>query len=316
MRSTASIFSLRCILQVIITIFVICPIAYSQSLSLTISTDKDQYLVGEQVWVRMCLHNTGSIELQVDKTSLRYCMIVEDSIGNRVSPNFHVTPIGIYTGLAPGYSIVTSRDINGYFGKHYVDGFISNILSPGTYTVYANSGGMVDRSNTVSVSSNRVTFRIVEPRGDDGNIFKQLCQILILRSNDCEAVFDRLVSFVDDYPESAYMSNAYKYLFMCDLPPCSRTTNSLIKYMDQFLVRYHNNDYVRNLISRRSSVFASNRNKEGCKGFFQDLIRKYPDTLIEREARWRLCRLDHLSLEDWLENPGRYPKEKCLGYTP
>jgi hypothetical protein len=201
---------------------VICPVSavigvtaafggLSSSVRLEISSDKKQFLVGEPVWIDVVLKNVSQDAVQIPHPR------IEPELGNL---DFFVVCGGDtlqYTGgtasylrkprdLVPGEDITSQLDILNYYGQP-VEGtaYFEKVLRPGTYSIQGRAWH--------SILSNTLTVEVIEPAGEDAEIYSRFHDAAILRGQrHRQEAADSLSSLLPSASRSAYRDKVYFWL--------------------------------------------------------------------------------------------------------
>ncbi len=267
--------------------------------------EKNEYLVGEPVWISVCLYNNSSDVIYISRYQLKASMVVKDHHGNQYKLTSFIDFLYFPT-LYPGDSLSFFRNIDMDYGTRYNAGNFS-VFPPGQYTVTCQKNMINDPMllpgefkqlaiRSFEITSNQIGFRVVEPEGDEAEAFR-----LYNRFRGREEKSKRLdyaVRLIEEYPNSAYIECAH----ICVLSLCDTKDYEELfwKYNWQLLNKYPDSHFVEDAVTNREQFFRNNRDSQGARAFFEEIILDHPATEVAKEAQWRLNRLDKLTVDQWI----------------
>lgn len=267
----------------VIVIVTICPIspltgldlALGQApspLRLEISADKKQFLLGEPVWIDVALKNVSQDTVRIpdrvirpDFGNLDFFVTSESETLRYIGG--HATYVSEPINLAPGEEVISQHDILDFYGKP-IEGTIAleRLFHPGMYSVHARAWR--------SVVSNTLDVEVVEPSGDDAEIYRVLHEAALLSGQRrFREAAERLYPLLPSASQSAYRDKLYIELMWAvytDRPrrkslaaqvlreyPNSRYARKCLYYVFQGMSRAQAEDFVRDLESRAAGTRAA-----------------------------------------------------------
>jgi len=213
---------------------------YSKNIGVTISLEKETYLLSEPIWVVVSAKNISKEEIRILPLVLS-CMeclniILIDSKGDTLYYHGVVhdvtrPPTGYLT--EPGETRSNYVNLLEGFGEK-LDGFgIRRFLKPDKYSIVATYDGMV--------KSNKIEFDVIAPEGDEKKAHALLNEgydyQIQLKINEFDEKLEELVS---KYPESAYADLAYY-----EMTYWSEDPKDAEKYGKQLISKYPNSRWTR-----------------------------------------------------------------------
>jgi hypothetical protein len=183
----------------------------SRSLSLEITADKKQFLLGEPVWVDVVLKNVSQdtvriphFEMAPELSNLDFFVVCESETLQYTGgvASYWIKP----RDLAPAEGLTSQEDILDYYGKpREGTGWFEKVLDPGTYSVQASAWH--------SVMSDTLEVEVIEPSGEELEIYNGLHEAILLRAQRrFQEAAERLCSLLPSASRSAYRDKLYFWL--------------------------------------------------------------------------------------------------------
>lgn len=183
----------------------------SDSLELEISADKEQFLLGEPIWIDVVLRNVSEDTLCISGRDIRpehrnidFFVTRGDEILRYTGG--YATYVGKPLDLAPGEEVATHFDILEFYGMRVEEtvGF-EKLFHPGDYSVQARVWH--------SVTSNTLDVEVIEPSGEDAEIYRGLHEAALLRSRrQFRQAAETLYPLLASASQSAYRDKLYFWL--------------------------------------------------------------------------------------------------------
>jgi len=196
----------------LISIVVISQMMFAQGTGLLINLvlSKQEFLVGEPIFVEISLVNTGNAPIQIRRFYLGFDyfkIVVKDQAGNEYPYGMHrseVPPDSTASiKLQPHDTISRVVDLLPLLGKgkyQLRDIHTRTFFEPGSYTAQASY--VNDKNRIYSIIG---LFTVMKPRGRDSKAYEFLVRAteleLALKKDRAGAVLD---SLIQEFPESAY----------------------------------------------------------------------------------------------------------------
>jgi len=227
---------------------------------------KKQYLLREPIWVKVQVKNVG------DKSGKFYFvnidgLVIKDSNGKIYPCNVAIERIPIT--INPGQTLEKEFDVLTWYGVKEDSFWVRYYLPPEKYDVYYQVEN--------DVQSESDSFSILEPRGDElkaMNLLKRSHDLRI-QKKDKESL-EKLKELVQKYPKSRY----YNYALLL-------TAGSLEAWYD-LVKRFPDSREALQAVGSIALTYEYRKDKKGFIDAMNDLIKKYPNTDIAREAENRL----------------------------
>ena len=302
------------LLHIFLAVIIAGTVGYGQSVIFTATVEKDQYLVGEAVWVHLTLHNLSSDTLDyIAKTLLMTGLEIRNSSGKGLSPNSEFSVwVNEEAILLPGDSLVQYTDLSSHFGK-YPDNVSFSVLPADIYTVNSTVEFRVKSSpqpSRLQVASNDVHFRVVKPAGDDIDVFDLLNQGYEAESRkDYILARSKFEQILQQYPTGPYLE--YTYISLCLLFKylLKDEGSQYLTYVKQFISTLPNAHYTVLAMTNLEFLYREHRDPEGFRRLLGDVISEHPNTVAANSALWRLNRMDIMGNDRWI-NYARLSKEE------
>ncbi len=211
------------VVPIIVTV-VICPVSavigvtpafgeLSSSLSLEITADKKQFLSGEPIWIDVVLKNVSQdtvriphFEIAPELRNLDFFVFCESETLQYTGgvASYFIKP----RDLAAAEEVISQEHILEYYGKpREGTGWFEKVLHPGTYSVQARAWH--------GVLSNTLEVEVIEPSGEELEIYNGLHEAILLRAQRCpQEAAERLYSLLPSASRSAYRDKLYFWLIL------------------------------------------------------------------------------------------------------
>jgi len=244
-------------------------------LELELKSFKHQYLLREPIWVKLKVTNIGEEAGSFYFTSVDGLKI-EDSKGDEYPCRIHIDRLPI--AINPGEVLQKEFNLLMYYGLPENKYKIHWHLPPEKYSIRYEINQTV-RSETyrVEARSETYTFRIIEPKGDDlkaMNLLKEAYDLQVLKKD--ESYKDKLKELLREYPDSRY----YVYALLM-------SADSLDDWYD-LIQRFPDSREAVRAVRSIALTFEKEKDKKGYTEAMNELIEKYPNTDIAREAQKQL----------------------------
>ncbi len=190
-------FLLKSILAVNILVF---PLIAQQSLKVTATLSKSEYLLGEPINIFFEYVNIGSATI-LAKNVGDVSVIVVNETGDTLKGN--VTPLGFSPDdfdYLPGESRFKNMDLNEKFGISPDKYWFQWWFEPGYYyiTIFVFS-------QNKQIEKKFLSFKVVEPTGDELLVLNKLEELLSnMHHKELPAHYDSLISIHNSFPNSVY----------------------------------------------------------------------------------------------------------------
>jgi len=230
---------------------------------------KNEYLLREPIWVKVKVTNAG------DKSGKFYFvnidgLVIKDSNGKMYPCNVAIERIAIT--IKPGQTLEKEFDVLTWYGLKEDTFWVRYHLPPGKYEAFYQVEN--------DVRSESYTFSIMDPKGDElraMNLLKQSHNLRI-QKKDKESL-NKLRELLQKYPKSRY------YLYALLL-----TAGSLEAWYD-LIKRFPDSREAVRALGSIALTYEYKKDKQGYVAAMNDLIKKYPNTDISKEAEKRLKHL-------------------------
>jgi hypothetical protein len=249
-------------------------IADDQELKLEIGLSKSTFLVAEPIWLDVTLANvsTDTVRITWMSPSHRngwFDIELKDGQGNVMPYEGRVALMASSSGpdgwvLHAQEKYYECFDLLEFFRSSRMKGLVYvmflRFLDPGKYEVRARYGG---------IHSNKVSFEVVEPTGDE----KQAHQLLhkafsLLSEKKSDLQRQKLQELIDRFPASVYVEKAHRELFQ----------------PDELLRKFPNSGYCEFILRHLTGKLARDDKRE----FLEKVIQDYPGTRSARYAQQML----------------------------
>jgi hypothetical protein len=259
-------------------------------ITITISSDKKEYVVLEPVWINIRFKNIGddidSMEINED-LDLVENLIIKDSKGqilpytNAVREYAYPT----YVKIRPNEELNYDLEISESFGVFLRNTMFRSYLAEGNYSVQCSY-----KSSRVKSYSNIIMFNVITPIDTQLIEFKELFEIYNsenLTISDVHNTAFSMKSFVEKYPASIYTDRVVNYLSYSALYNDSLADSSYNKDCMDFLENHPNSFYsktiLRNTLITNSKHYGKSRKE--LETFLIKLIDKYPGAILMKAAQ-------------------------------
>jgi len=252
----------------------------SSSLRLEISAEKSRYLVGEPIWIDMVLKNVsqdtvviGHRVVRPEYGNLKF-LIVGDGDTLQYADGFAMF-ISRSMNLPPGGELRDQFDVLEYYGKcgEGTMGF-EMFFDPGVYSIRARAFR--------SVTSNTLEVEVVEPSGQEAEIYRVFHEAAVLRAQKrYDEAAEKLHALLPSAEQSPYRDKLY-YMLIRILSDDKARRGRLA---ERVLRDYPNSRYARPCALRAFS----NMTRAEAEKFVTSLESAAPGTRAAVEAR-RLLR--------------------------
>ncbi|RKY56766.1 MAG: hypothetical protein DRP89_00735 [Candidatus Neomarinimicrobiota bacterium] len=246
---------------------------YSQDIELTISLNKNEYLLGESIWMRVNLTNNRKDSVYVNLSEIINAAYLENSSGNRIPSNVTISfwrPNRPDTG--PGVTRKAMADIVPYFARHDTS-LKMRLFDVDNYSIYV----FYDNK---AVVSNTVNFSVVEPEGIEKEVFKQYKEgyNLWFKKKENIKAASHFEELAEKYSNSVYApealnvsANAYNIGKEIDL-------QKSISAYKKILFNYPNSYQCKNAASGIENLMRSINDREGYINLMEEVINTLPGT--------------------------------------
>ena len=238
---------------------------------------KNRYLLREPIWVKVSATNVGEQSgwfYFVTFEGLR----IKDSRGS--SFPCHISSSLFPVTVESGVTLEKEDNILFYFGRSESEYKSWWYLPPATYTIYYE----LNKNTRSSVD----TFQVVEPTGDEAkamNLLKESFDLLAVKKID--DALKKINRLIKNYPQCSYAPFAmlrkisiYR-IYLEDLDKALTTCYRLIS------AHVRSREAVR-CVEIISAVHQTKKDKNGFVNAMNNLIKKYPESDISREAEKQL----------------------------
>ncbi len=247
-------------------------------LELTIKMDKEQYVVGEPVWVDVVLMNPGPSDVRMPWGPLCHgCQTFRFVVATESDTLPYSGGVAMYiptpTVLAPGESLAAQVDILETYGSPVQGTFrFERVIPPSVYSLQAVEW----RTHSATLS-----FGVVEPEGRNARAFEGLHRVYrLLGDFDSSAATSELDALLPELTETPYGGKAY---FLAALLRLTRRSEMLEVSRTAISVLPN---------SRFSHYFVGwlmrDMDDTEAQDFVRHLSEAAPNTRVESEARWLL----------------------------
>jgi len=243
---------------------------------------KRQFLVGEPIWVNCKVTNIG------DKAGKFYfdnvdALIIKDLKGTAYQCSIAIERVPFT--IKPGQVVEKESDLLYYYGIPENKFKPYNYLPPEKYSIYyeLNHSVGLDTSN-VYAKSEIDTFQVLAAEGNELkalNLLQESNNLLIEKKTE-QAIMN-LDQLIKNYPTSSYLSLAlfrkiiiYRIYFE-DFDKAEALSYDLVKRFP------HSREAIR-AVEEVSAIYQIKKDKNGFQNAMTNLIRKYPDSDISKEA--------------------------------
>jgi hypothetical protein len=283
----------RCLIAVCFFITASPPFLFGESpenhgLKFGISLDKEKYLVNEPLWVTVNVENTTKDKVFAMSVNPVYGNVyfhIVSSSGDSLEGWCFRGMIGGSPTLDPGQKDIYFVDLIGpicTYGIELEDALHGRAIPEGEYTLQAELRIYPDpkwQKERFQVYSNKVNFMVQKPSGEEKKAYNLLKQ----------KKTEKLWGIIKQYPNSVYRDAAYD-LVSLNFHHREPTL--------EFIDKHPNSGFV------ASAIFAATPGKgkpAERKKFFEDIIKKYPNTKAAMYAenqldKWRRGKI-------WVDEP-------------
>ena len=261
-------------------------LADKQKLSLELSLDKETYLLREPVWLDVTLKNISDDTVRIKRFGTPchglFNIELKDAKGS-------IIPFtgGTYNmKWGPGWLSESKNqyydcyNITSLFNTHEsLLGQIFGLLPVGEYSIKAHYG---------DTYSNDLTFRVIEPFGQEQEAYKILVDAFDLRSKKKnDSANQKFHDVKEKYPQSAYAEKGLDQI-ICSQIIHSGLTISELQTPQEMLNAYPNTGYSNNCLA----LLVWEKTKEEQKELLQKIIEKAPPSRTTKFAKQRLRMLE------------------------
>lgn len=267
-------------------------------LKATISLDKDRFLVNEAIWLTFIIENVSKdkiLEASADPLTGKVRIDVVTHEGDTLYGGCIIgNAIGTPPTLDPGEKDIYFVDLVGSicnYGIEHEDALhYGRLLPEGEYTVQVTVRYRY-QDNPTSVLSNKLKFTIEKPRG----IEKKAYDLLVKGRKKCypeqkwKEGREIIWRMIEQYPKSSYRDAALELVANFSYYP---------EEAMEFIDKNPNSGYVASVIF---AVTPKTGKPAERKKFFEDIIKKYPNTKAAMYAenkldKWRRGKI-------WVDEP-------------
>lgn len=278
----------------------------AQELTVEIEINKDKYLVGEYIWLDVWVTNVSDEpqNFGISDIDIKSNLHIVDSEGKRYKTNMTHDRYPVY-GSAPKFPPGEQYHID-----HYLPGEFGIIDSnyyifhfpPGEYTLYLSIKvpGGTDRAGVIhpelKLQSNRITFTVLDPQGEDLEAFQLFKQARVLfyqqrfqSDRDYSAVEEIYQSVINNYPQSPYYELAWRHYslmnkYNSDLVKRQKSVERHLEFIKQ-----HPDSRLAEVVIGSLATFPR-RTKEPIdyKQQLNQIVQDVPDTRAARYVKERL----------------------------
>lgn len=266
-------------------------------LKATISLDKEKFLVSETIWLTILLENISN-----DKTLgacadpvwglLRIEVVSEE--GDTLYGGCIQATLGGGPRLAPGEKDIYFVNIVGPicdYGIEHEDALHGRLLPEGEYNIQAKVWYHYEGKGS-TMFTNKLRFKVEKPKGSE----KKAYELMVKGRKKCYSEKkwkegkEMIWGMIKEYPTSAYRDAAYE-LLPTHFP--YHPEEAL-----EFIEKYPNSGLVMSVIFAATPKSGKPAER---KKFFEDIIKKYPNTKAAMYAenqldKWRRGKI-------WVDEP-------------
>jgi len=249
---------------------------------------KKEYLVREPIWVKVQVTNVGEEEGDFYfMTSDR--LTIKDSKGKVYPCNIFVEYMGPVT-IKPHETLENGFEVTGSYGlpEHRFAKRFPNrwwwYLPPNKYTVYYELSYLLKKSVKSPVDS----FEVLEPKGGKIKAMNLLVDSYdLLTERKVEGALGRLDELIRQYPKSVYLPFAWSSkinIYRIYLEDWARSLSTCIELIE----RYPHSQEAIAAVKIMTAIYQTQKDKNGFLKAMNDLIKKYPNSDISKEAEKQL----------------------------
>ncbi len=260
----------------------------SVGLKLGIVLDKEKYLVSEPLWAMVTVENTTKDKVFATSINPMYGNLhfhIVSSSGDSLKGWCFRGMIGGYPTLDPGQRDVYFVDLVGSictYGVEHGQALHQRRVPEGKYTLQAELRLYPDpkwQKERFQVYSDKVNFMVQKPSGEEKKAYD------LLKEKKAE----KLWKLIEQFPNSVYRDAALELVSTFDYHP---------EEAMEFIDKYPNSGYVASVIF---AVTPKTGKASARKKFFEDIIKKYPNTkasmYVENKLdKWRRGKI-------WVDEP-------------
>lgn len=269
-----------------------------QPLKVRISLDKEKFLVNEAIWLTIIIENISKdkiLETSADPLTAKVRIEVVSHEGDTLYGGCIIgNAVGTPPTLDPGEKDIYFVDLVGSicnYGIEHEDALhYGRLLPEGEYTVQATVRYRYQGKST-PVLSNKLNFKLQTPKG----IEKKAYDLLVKGRKKCypeqkwKEGRETIWRIIQEYPNSVYRDAAYELVSTFDYHP---------EEAMEFIDKNPNSGYVASVIF---AVTPKTGKPAERKKFFEDIIKKYPNTKAAMYAenkldKWRRGKI-------WVDEP-------------
>jgi len=254
-------------------------------LKATISLDKEKFLVNEAIWLTIIIQNISkdkTLEACADPVSGKVRIEVVSQEGDTIYGGCLIGTFGTPPTLDPGEKDVYFVDLVGpicNYGIEHEDALhYGRLLPEGEYSVQATVLYRY-QGKTIPMLTNKLGFKVEKPKGSEKKAYN------LLKGKNAE----KLWKLIKQYPNSVYRDAALQLVANFDYHPEEGM---------EFIDNNPNSGYVASVIF---AVTPKKGKSAERKKFYEDIIKKYPNTKAAMYAenqldKWRRGKI-------WVDEP-------------
>lgn len=277
-----------------------------QNVSLRVTADKEEYLVGEPIWVHISLYNDGPYMInEVNKLVLEHGIHLEDSSKTRIFPTTHAD--GFSSGdVAVGDSCVVDINILDHYYFRFED-IALHALPTGLYSIHIVVSYLYRPESGIgynNIHSNYIQFRVIDPQSTEKEALRLLSlgHTYLYGDHAYKRAAEILDYLISQYPTSIYREKACEYIFYAAFKgKFEGWTEISIRYADMLLNINPDSPYITGAVAAYTWKFGFANDFEGAMKTLEKIIEDYSSTQAAEQAQWRLDRMKRLGEDEWLK---------------